>query len=127
MKKKIVVDEELFWLLEEKRVQERMESIEDLLWLLMGAPKKESERLSDYSINTRIGRQASKDILSVISLMEQGYSYNDACFKVSAKRDVAVQTIYDACTRRLGISAGEFREIVENPEKRENLKQLLSN
>jgi len=124
-KKKIMIDEELFWLLEEKRVEKRLEDIEDLLWLLLKKERPPERNGWQSKINADIGRQARKDVLAVISRMETGKDYNEACREVAYERNVAVQTVYDACTRRLGLSAYEFKEIVSDREKREHLKKTL--
>ena len=105
---------------------ERMETIEDLLWSFIGKKEKVPVALSEYGINRKIGKIAASDVLSVVELMEQGVDYNTACGKVAINRDIAVQTVYDACTRRLGISTEDFKEIVSDYKKRDELKKLLS-
>lgn len=46
----------------------------------------------------------TQQLLDVIEKIESGFQYRDACKSVAEKHGVTPSTIYDACTRRIGLN-----------------------
>lgn len=61
--------------------------------------------------------QVLSNVLMVFRLVHsRGLGYNEAVRALSERRGHAtVNTIADSCTRRIGLTAGKFREIVQRP------------
>ena len=63
--------------------------------------------------------QLLADVVMVFRLMHHGgFTYASAAGAVAARRGLStVNTIYDACTRRLGLTAAQFRELADSPTR----------
>lgn len=115
--KRISVSEELFWQLEEIRVEKRLDSIEDLIRNLIGiSPSKGAPT-----------KKSSQQVLDVIEEMINRKTFGDACKNIARKYGVTESAIRDACTRRLSINTEDFETIINSPERRDDLINKLKN
>lgn len=115
--RRISVSEELFWQLEKMRIENRLDSIEDLIRKLIGiSPSREQT-----TTIIRMKQKSSQQVLEVIEEMINGKDFGEACKNIARKYGVTESTIRDACTRRLSISTEEFVNIINSPGRRDDL------
>jgi len=87
---------------------------------LMEYPQKQEtftnfERISTYMIKNKktysYGTKTLNQILEIVELVFiQGKSYNEAVKIVAKKRGIHPATVRDKCTRRLGLTASQFKK-----------------
>lgn len=119
--RRISVSEELFWQLEKMRVENRLDSIEDLIRNLIGiSPSRGSQ-----TPVIKMKQKGSQQVLDVIEEMMKGNKFGDACKNIARKYEVIEATIREACTRRLSINTEEFENIINSPDRRDNLINKL--
>ena len=80
------------------------------------------ERISTYMIKNKktysYGTKTLNQILEIVELVFiQGKSYNEAVKIVAKKRGIHPATVRDKCTRRLGLTASQFKKLLKDKEK----------
>ena len=101
------------------RVDRRIDTIEDLLWNLIGDIKPKKRRIPKPRIHVK--ERGSQQVIDVMEQILSGVNYRDACEIVANNYNVTPHTIRGACTRRLGISTDEFIEVVNDSDKKDEL------
>ncbi len=75
-------------------------------------------RYEDPGLDLKI---ISQDLTPVMKLMADGYNPTDAFASVAKQRYVSPYTVYENCTRRLGLTTSQFVVIVESGTMKEYL------
>jgi len=109
---------------------EREKKIDDHLTALKEATGYDIPRADVIRRALRLHLKGSKkyhQILEVVREMRRGASYYEACSRVAKKHGVTTATVRDTTSRRLGISAKEFKDIVGDDARRRALIEKLRN
>jgi len=76
-----------------------------------------SEKKHAYKTKSK-NSETIMQILDVITqIFERGKNYNEASKIVALNRRVKVNTIYDKCTRRIGLKKAGFEELIQKKDK----------
>ncbi len=127
----IEVSEEVYWKLEQMRVEKRLDTVEELLGSIVGggvgggsmatsvAGAGEPQTFGTMDHNSR------EQVVKVINEMLAGFEFPEAARNVARSYNVTQYAIRNLCTKSLGYSTAQFKNIVADTQEREKLiKQL---
>jgi len=123
--RKIAINDDLYWALEKLRVDRRKETIEDLLYELVGTRKTKQTGPIEPSMHL-LGKGKSQ-VLAVINRMrDKGIEFNAATLEIAKELRITHGACRDSCTRRLGLDTAQFVEIVKDKIRCERLIAKLN-